>query len=824
MLILKYAHKIFEVGKDDTVKGIIMAGGSGSRLRPLTCDLPKPMVPVMARPVMTYSIELLKRHDIKDIGITLQYLPQMIQDYFQDGSEYGVKLNYFIEDTPLGTAGSVKNAEKFLEETFIVISGDALTDINISKAVDFHKEKGAIATLVLKRVKVPLEYGVVITGEDGAITRFVEKPNWGEVFSDTVNTGIYILEPEVLSYFKSGQKFDFSQDLFPMLLDKGKPMYGYITDEYWCDIGNLQTYLQAHFDMLSGKVRFSLPVKKIKDNVWIGENVDINSAAELEGPCFIGDYTRIGEGAYIGAYTIIGNHNNIGPHTSIKRSVLWDHINLGRCVEIRGAALCNRVDIRERVSIYEGAVIGDGCMLKPRVTVKPDVKIWPGKVIEHGSCVQYNVIWGTRVNNTLFGKNGIKGKINVDMDPRFVVRLGCALGTKLKPGKRIGISYDEKNGSSMLKNAMISGLLSSGVQVYDLGQLTTPILRFIVPYIGLDGGVHIFADDETDQTVRIHFVDKDGGNISPSDERQIESLYMREDFQNASYDNIPEIHNLLSVPLFYTKNLINSVDVDVIKRNGFNILVSTKGKVISSVIKSLLLDLGCEFRITEGDIITEFKHGSYALGCRIDPNGEEMELYDENGRLVDKDCFPVLRGLICLKNAGTKEVVVPYTAPGAIETIAESMKGKVIRTKSNQHALMSEVLKRENRGANRILPLYCDAIALLVKILEVIAVEQKSLSEYIKSIPDFYIKEKVIECPWEDKGKVMRWLIQEESKGKNAVELFEGIKIRHENGWALILPDSEEAVCRIYSEGMSEEYAEELTRFYEEKIKWAREQ
>ena len=800
-----------------------MAGGSGSRLRPLTCDLPKPMVPVMGRPVITYSIELLKKYGIKDIGITLQYLPQAIQDYFRDGSEYGAKLHYFIEDTPLGTAGSVKNAEEFLDETFVVISGDALTDINIKKAVNFHREKGALVTLVLKRVEVPLEYGVVITGEDGSISRFVEKPNWSEVFSDTVNTGIYILEPEVLSFFKKGHKFDFSQDLFPMLLDRGEPMYGYITDEYWCDIGNVQTYLQAHYDMLSGRVKFPLTVKKIDENIWVGEKVDIDPTARLEGPCYIGDYTQLREGAHIGAYTVIGNHNYIGPHTSIKRSVLWDRNKLGRCVEIRGAAICSGTDLRERVSVYEGAVVGDGCMLKARVCVKPDVKIWPGKVIEHGACVQYNVLWGTRINRTIFGKNGVTGRLNADVDPRFIVRLGCAFGAGLKPNKRIGVSCDEKNGSAMLKYGMVSGLLSAGVQVFDLGQLTTPILRYVVPYIGLDGGVHIFADGEIEQTVHIHFVNGDGGNISPSFERQIENLYMREEFQNVSHDNIAGVHHLFSLPLFYTKSIIKSTDVKAIRDNGFNVLVSTKGKVVSSVIRSMLSELGCEFRITQDDIGMEMKQNSYDLACRLDPNGEEMELYDEKGRQIDKDSYSVLKSLICLKNADKKEVIVPHTAPRAVEAVAKTMNGKVIRTKSSQHALMSEVLKREANGAY-MLSLYWDAAAMLVKLLEAIAKEQKPLSEYIRSIPAFYMKEKIIECPWEEKGKVMRWLIQEESKGDNVVELFEGVKIRHENGWALILPDSEEAVCRIYSEGVSEEYAEELTRFYEEKIKWAKEQ
>lgn len=223
------------------VKAIIMAGGEGSRLRPLTCGRPKPMVPVLNKPIMTHIINLLKEHGFYDIGVTLQYQPQAIRDYFGNGSEYGVNLQYFVEETPLGTAGSVKNAAGFLDETFVVISGDALTDLDLSRALEFHREQGALATLVLTRVDCPLEYGVVITEKDGKITRFLEKPGWGEVFSDTVNTGIYVLEPDVLDYFAPGRMFDFSKDLFPLLLREKKPLFGLVLSGYWCDIGILKT-------------------------------------------------------------------------------------------------------------------------------------------------------------------------------------------------------------------------------------------------------------------------------------------------------------------------------------------------------------------------------------------------------------------------------------------------------------------------------------------------------------------------------------------------------------------------------------------------------
>ena len=206
------------------MKAIIMAGGEGSRLRPLTCTIPKPLVPILNRPVMEYTIELLKRNQIEEIGVTLQYLPQEIENWFGDGREWNISLTYFTETNPLGTAGSVKNAESFLDDTFIVISGDALTDFDLQKAIDFHKKKKALVTLILTSVNNPLEYGVVLTHKDGSIDRFLEKPGWGEVFSDQVNTGIYIIEPDVLEYIPSDKPYDFSKDLFPALLHKDLPL------------------------------------------------------------------------------------------------------------------------------------------------------------------------------------------------------------------------------------------------------------------------------------------------------------------------------------------------------------------------------------------------------------------------------------------------------------------------------------------------------------------------------------------------------------------------------------------------------------------------
>ncbi|MBL0386210.1 nucleotidyltransferase family protein [Tumebacillus sp. ITR2] len=240
------------------MKAVIMAGGQGTRLRPLTDRMPKPMVPLLDRPCMEYILDLLKRHGITDIAVTLQYLPDVIKQHFGDGSAYGVRLHYFEEYSPLGTAGSVKNAADFLDETFLVISGDALTDFDLTHAMNFHRDAQALGTMVLTQVDDPTRFGVVTTAEDGRIVRFQEKPSWDEVFSHTVNTGIYVLEPQILEFFEHGQKYDFSSQLFPQVLAQGLPLYGCIGRGYWSDIGTPDQYRETQIDMIYGRVKTNI--------------------------------------------------------------------------------------------------------------------------------------------------------------------------------------------------------------------------------------------------------------------------------------------------------------------------------------------------------------------------------------------------------------------------------------------------------------------------------------------------------------------------------------------------------------------------------------
>src|SRR5665647_2075257 len=522
------------------MKAVIMAGGEGTRLRPLTCGMPKPMIPVANRPVMEHIIELLKKYNIDDIAVTLYYMPEIIKEHFQDGRQFGVNLNYLIEEKPLGTAGSVKNAEELLTDTFIVISGDALTDIDLAKAVDFHNKKGSMATLILKKVDVPLEYGVVVTDSDGKILRFLEKPGWGEVFSDTVNTGIYILSPEIFKLYTKGEVFDFSNDLFPMILRNKLPMYGVVSNEYWCDIGDLTAYMSSHNDVMDEKIKLNIKGKKQTQvqNIWIGENVTIGKDVLMEGPAIIGDNCSIGDGCIIGPYTVIGNGNWISERCGLKRSIIWRSNVIQKNVQLRGSIICDRTIIKDNVSTFEESVIGSRTVIDPNATVRQGIKIWPNKEIESRSEVSSNLVWGSRYIQNIFGQKGLAGEINVDITPEFATKLGAAWGSIIKNAKKIGISCDGTNTASMIKMAFTAGVLSSGLKVWDIGETLIPVTRNAIRFYGLDGGLHIgtFSDDRN--KLFIEFTDRHGCNIDRQMERKIENAFIREDFVRSEACNI----------------------------------------------------------------------------------------------------------------------------------------------------------------------------------------------------------------------------------------------------------------------------------------------
>ncbi|MBF7081906.1 NTP transferase domain-containing protein [Desulfallas sp. Bu1-1] len=821
------------------MKAIIMAGGEGSRLRPLTCSIPKPMVPVLNRPIMSHIVNLLRRHDFSDIGVTLQYMPEEIRSYFGNGSDFNVHLKYFIEDVPLGTAGSVKNAQDFLDRTFLVISGDALTDFDLSKAIDFHRQKGAKATLVLTRVSCPLEYGVVITGQDGRITRFLEKPSWGEVFSDTVNTGIYILEPEVLDYIPDNQQFDFSKDLFPLLMSKGEPLYGAVLSGYWCDIGDLKQYLQAHHDFLSGLVGLPVNATEIRPGIFVEENVHIDESAGITGPVYIGKGSTIGKGVKVDQFTVIGTGSIIQENASIKRSVLWNNVFIAPGVHLRGAVLGSRVQVHAGSYVYEGVVVGSDSVVRERCVINPDVKLWPNKIVETGTVVRESMIWGNRVPRRVFGMEGVSGMVNVEITPEYAARVAAAFASALGSGASVCVSSDVYTPSRMIKDAVICGLQSAGAQVYSIADGITPMHRFAVRKLKCDGGIHVRVSPRQPNVLNIIFTNHNGGNISRSLERKVENLLMREDFKRAECAQISETRFVSEMPETYIQSLLRKIDTNAIRRAGLGFAVAydpnCSGLFLEPVCRELNIKLDridqpepahypvnwTEYRKLARNVSRLVIERGLSLGVIIDAGADHLALIDNLGRTIQEDMLVALSALMVLRSRGGT-VVVPVTAPRAVDLLADKYGARVVRTKTAVQDFYEKLIVHDNGTGNdaerRITQsmLHFDALAAIIKIAEYIATENVNLADFIDEIPTFFMEKKETQVPWEAKGTVIRSLIEE--LPENNLELHDGVKVYHQDGWALVLPDPEEPICRVFSEGITMEVAESLADFYIEKI------
>lgn len=810
------------------MKAVIMAGGEGSRLRPLTCNRPKPMVPIANKPVMEHIIELLKKYGIKDIAVTLQYMPEKIKDYFGDGREYGVSLKYFTEDVPLGTAGSVKNAEDFLDETFIVISGDALTDINLQEALEFHKKNRSVATLVLKKVECPTEYGVVVTAPDGKIRRFLEKPSWGEVFSDTVNTGIYVLSPEVLKYFEKGVVFDFSKDLFPILLKKEEPMYGFVTQDYWCDIGDLDAYVGVHTDILDKKVNININAREIRQGVWASEGAVISKEAVIKPPVLIGKNSVVKDGSILGRYSVIGEQCHIGEGSTTKRSVLWNSCILKNNVELRGSVLCSGVKCREKTAAFEGTVVGENCILGENSLIKPGIKIWPEKHIDMGTEVCTNIVWGSRYSKNLFGSRGISGEVNVDITPEFASRMAAAYGAVCKKGSGLAISCEEVDALKMVKNACVSGVLSTGTEAYDLGTSLLPVTRSAIRYYNLSGGIHISEGNKKGKII-IDVLDNKGRNISRNEERKIENCYIREDFARCQAEEIKAVINVPDHKVFYIRSILNHTISEI---HDLKIAIIAPSGDLKNIVTSVLNELKCRYEFVntkeahdkQKSLFSDLKtisqvvrRGGFDVGVYFANSYDKIFLIDTKGRIIADDLYMALISYIHLKSKAGNKVIVPLNASTVIEKMAGENKERVIRTKTSAKELMNRILDDEfDENMLDFFAMNFDPIEAFIRIIDYMAISGTSLAKIVDSIPDFHIIKKEVKCSWSDKGKVIRAIIEENS---NSVETIEGVKVVGDKGWVLVLPDAEKPVCKVIGEGYTQEFAHELTDIFVDKVK-----
>ena len=820
------------------MKAVLMAGGEGSRLRPLTIARPKPMVPIVNKYVMAHILDLLRQHNITDIVVTLRYMAAAIQDYFEDGSNFGVNITYVVEENPLGTAGSVRNAASLVDDTFLVISGDAFTDFNLTEIVQAHRDRQALASLTLTRVPNPLEYGVIVTNEEGRITQFQEKPSWGEIISDTVNTGIYVLEPEVLDLIPPDTSYDFSRDLFPKMLSDRLPTYGYIAEGYWCDIGNVDEYFRANADLLHGNVHTGEPIgEHLGGGIWVGHDVEISPSAQLFGPIYLGHGVKIKGDVTIYGPTVIRDYTVIDAYTRIERSILWRNNYVGENCELRGVVVTRQCSLKSNVVLQEGVVVGDNCVLGEGSVVHPNVKLWPRKQIEAGAIVKDSIIWGTQARHRLFGQYGVTGVVNVDLTPELAAKLGAALGARLPAESYVAINRDSHRSSRMLKRALISGLPGTGINVLDMGTVPIPVLRhFVRSNDEVTAGIHVRISPFDQRVVDVRLINGEGTNLTTTEQREIERAYFREDFRRAYLDEIGIIRYANQPAELYIDDFMRHVDTSAIQNAHFRMVIDyshgLSGDTLSQILNRLDVDvvpLNARMDETKLAMLHEgfltnrqrtatIVHALDAnLGVQLDVGGEKLFVVDEQGQSLDDITAAELMVELALSTQPGRPVAVPVTLPNAFDQIAAKYGSELIRTSLNLSNTLKVIEERQplllvDGKGNYIFPDFLptvDGMMATVRLLEYLARRGQPISVIAEELPSFHMHIRTVDCLAEEKGLVMRKL--NEYFAHAHLDNTDGMKIWLEDGeWIHFVPDPELPVCNITAEAGCEERAEKL--------------
>lgn len=785
------------------MKAIIMAGGEGTRLRPVSAGIPKPMAGLFDRPVIEHIVRLLVRHDIKEIMITLRYMPEAIMDYLKDGSSLGAKISYSVEDTPLGTAGSVRRCTAFYgDEDFLVISGDAVCDVDIDGFAAFHMSRGSKVSMLLHKSERPLEFGLVMANEDGRIERFIEKPDWAQVFTDTVNTGIYMLSPEIMRLVPNAAPFDFAKDLFPAVMKKGESIYGLVTRGYWCDMGEPESYAQAHYDFLDGKYRLDVPARKISDGVYVQS--PLSKDLKISGPCYIGDNVIISPDSIIGPYSVLcsGTQLNGG---YVSGSII-SGARIGKGTSVVQAIVCDGAEIGKRATLSDRCVIGPGVSVGDGAQICPDARIWPGSNIKADQVV-YGVMNGSeRERSSVFNDKGlILGRAGRDLTPEYCVKLGQAVA--LLGRGEAGIAYDGGQAARALAHAFSTGLNAAGRN----SVLTDAHTAMSASYAGRMMGffASAFFRQDKDQ-IKIFIYGKNGTFLTRGQIKQIENAMARKEFAILkgeeygrerrvtgvfeAYGNAAAVTAMTLQNISYKRN-DKSRRFLWTRAKEFPEIEITGERHSVEALKKAAVQVG--YRITGRK-----KHG---LTMNISDDGHRLTAIDESGRQLDeREMFLILCSLEF--ELGASVLAVPFDAPASLEDMAEHHGARILR------------LERDGDEADSLYSLLTymyDGVFAGARICMALIKTQRTLKECRERLPSLAVAFREVEMG-SLSGTVMRYIadkFEEEQK-----EYGEGLRIRLQSGSAHILPRWRQGLLRITGEAADMEAAKEICADIERRL------
>lgn len=762
------------------MKAVVMAGGEGTRLRPLTCTTPKPMIKLLGKPVLGYIIDLLTENGFDEIAVTVRYRAEDIETYVESRASEQLNIYCIEEEKVLGTAGSVKNAAKNWKDPFLVISGDCMCDVELSKVMLYHKSIMADTTVVCVPVGDPGEYGTINLTKSGEVDSFCEKPDWSHASSDLANTGIYVINPAVLSMIPDDVQYDFAAHLFPEMMSDGRRLFGYQTTAYWCDIGDLKSLRMCSKDLMQHKINVKLP--DMKNGIFSSEGYP-SGAYDIVPPVYFGKNVTVGINSVIGPYTVLEDNVTVAENSRIKKSMIMENAGIGSNCDTIGAIIGERCVIKSNTVCLEGSCIGDGCVIESGSTVSNHILVWPEKHVPYRSVLTDNLRDGLS-EYELITSEGISGTTFSELSCERCCRLGEALASSSCGGK-VGIGYDSSKSSKALAMAVLSGLISGGSKIADFGECFESQMGFFISFCSLDSGIYISA---TPKKTEIRLFGEYGLPLYRKYERELESRYKRSDFRRCCGAECNEIRDMSDVAEVYDGLLLSTAGDSII---GEHAKIITANPLIKETADKCFGLLGC----TEADR-PEFS---------VNYSGKRATAKDENDAVIPYEKLLVLAAIDSFENGN--DICVPFEAPVCIDSLAEKYQRAVYRigvSSMDNYDNHLAVTARKTMWA-------FDGLSLVFKIMSACAKQKKSLAEMIREVPDFHLAAKIIESKLPP-AKIAAAL------GIRTGHDTQGLKKQFGRGSVVVTRTGAGRIIKILAEAESIEAAKEICAEIENKI------
>lgn len=820
------------------MRAVVMAGGAGTRLRPLTAARPKPLLPVANVPILGHVLALLRRHGFTDPVITVQYLASMLRGHYDDGAELGMRLTYATESAPLGTAGGVRNARAAIDEegTLLVLGGDVLTDIDLGALVAAHRRSGALLTVGLVRRPDPVEFGLVVTDDAGRVQRLLEKPDWDQVLTDTVSTGIYVVEPEVFDHVPSDRPSDWSADVVPALLAAGLPVHGEVCDGYFEDIGTLEAYRRANLDVVESLVEVETSGFWIGEGVQVGLGTEVDPLAIVLPPVLIGPHCKIEADAQVGPGTVLGAGTVVGRAAVVERSVVLDNAFIDEQASLTGCVVGENTAVRRSARIDSGAVVAERCRIGEEAYVAQGVAVYPERTVEPGALVLETMVLQSRTGLTPLAGRRASGLVNVDMTPEQVVRLANAWASHLPKGSTVVTGRDPGRAARTLSMAATAALTAAGIAVRDLGVTPLPVVRHEVASRDATGGIVLAGTPGEPRGLDLLLLGPDGDDLDAASRQAVQRTWARQDFRRAFPGEIARMMHGGAVGEDYVDHLLATVGADGVAGSGLRVVVDAGSGAVPMVLPALLGRLGVEVLMLGARICEEpapdpaaelaavgalVASAGAAFGVRFDTLGERLSLVDDTGHPVADDrALLILMDLVAAE-ARRGRVALPDTFSRVAEQVAAFHGIGLVWTDGGPGDLARsvrhpDVLLGGDGAGGFVVPSVSgsyDSLAAFTLLVGLVARTRLRLSEIDARIPPGRVHRLVVPTGFARRGVVMRHV--HERAADDRVDSPVGVRVCTDEGWVVVLPDPDSPGTLVVAEAADDEASSGLA------LQWA---